>query len=309
MVYKQRFNPGAQFGLLILFIVLGMILSSIVAGLIGNQVLNVDLQDLASTLMKPENTQISRVLQIITSFLIMGMPALAVGIITGHTPIEFLGFRSAGSAKQLAMVTLMVFAGLIFSGGLGELNRIIPIKKEWATYFQSLEDNYNSEVLSMSKMQNTYDFIVSLFVLALIPAIFEEMLFRGALQQITISLVRNAFLGILITSIIFSAIHGSYYGFLPRLFLSIMLGYIFYYSKNIWLNITAHFLNNAYALSAMYSLSREGKLTSESMNETYPLYYILIGGVILFALFIVFKKESVKFLPAPVITKEINTSA
>ncbi len=306
-MYQQRFNPLAQFALLVVFCGLGIMLSSIVAGLIGNAVLNVDLGDLAGALMKPENTQISRVLQIITSFLIMGMPALAVGIITGQTPIEFLGFRTAGSAKQLAIVTLMVFAGLIFSGGLGELNRIIPIKKEWATYFQSLEDNYNSAVLSMGKMQNNYDFILSLFVLALIPAIFEEMLFRGALQQIAISLVRNAFLGILLTSIIFSAIHASYYGFLPRLFLGMMLGYIFYYSKNIWLNIAAHFLNNAYALSAMYSLSREGKLTAESMNETYPLYYILIGGSILLVLFIVFKKESTKFLPAPGISNEINT--
>jgi len=182
-MYQQRFNPVAQFALLTVLCGLGIILSSIVAGLIGNAVLNVDLKDLGEALMKPENTQVSRVLQIITSFLIMGMPALAIGKITGQTPIAFLGFRAAGNAKQLGIVALMVFAGLIFSGGLGELNRMIPIPKDWATYFQSLEDNYNKEVMSMGKMESAYDYIAALAVLALVPAIFEEMLFRGALQQ------------------------------------------------------------------------------------------------------------------------------
>lgn len=160
----------------------------------------------------------------------------------------------------------------------------------------------------MGKMGSAYDYIAALAVLALVPAIFEEMLFRGALQQVAISLTRNAFAGIFITGIVFSAIHASYYGFLPRLFLGMMLGYIFYYSKNIWMSIAAHFLNNVYALTAMYSLSREGKLTPESMNETYPLYYILIGGGLLYVLFILFKKESTRVLPKHITINEINAA-
>jgi membrane protease YdiL (CAAX protease family) len=108
--------------------------------------------------------------------------------------------------------------------------------------------------------------------------------------------MRNAFAGIFITSIIFSAIHFSYYGFLPRLFLGLMLGYIFYFSKNIWLNITAHFLNNAYPLTAMYALSRQGRSSEDVLQETYPLYYGVIGAVILIFLFMAFKKESQRVL-------------
>jgi uncharacterized protein len=128
------------------------------------------------------------------------------------------------------------------------------------------------------------------------PAIFEEMLFRGSLQQIMIALTRNAFIGILITSILFSASHVSYYGFLPRLFLGIMLGYLFYFSKNIWLSIIAHFLNNAYSLAVMFALSRTGKLNMEPLDETYPLYYGIIGAAVIILLFIAFDRESKKLL-------------
>lgn len=306
MMYQQRFNPLSKFAMLLCLCGAGIILSSIVTGLVGNAVLHTDLKNLAAELMKPENVQLSRTLQVITSFLIMAMPALAMGSITRENPIQQLGFRAPGNAFQTGVVILMVIAGFLLSGSLGELNKLIPIPQSAATYFKGLEDNYNKQVMSMGSMRSAADYFYSLIVLALVPAIFEEMLFRGALQQIIVSGTRSAFWGILITSIIFSAIHVSYYGFLPRLFLGMMLGYIFYYSKNIWMNIAAHFLNNAYGLTGMYLLSREGKLTPEAMNETLPLYYGLIGAVIVYFLFVAFKKESEKLLLNHGITNNAN---
>lgn len=306
MMYQQRFNPLSKFALLLSLCGAGIILSSIVTGLIGNTVLHVDLKNLAAELTKPENTQLSRTLQVITSFLIMAMPPLVMGKFTSETPIEQLGFRAPGNILQLGTVVLIIAAGFMLSGALGELNRLIPIPQNTAAYFQKLEDNYNKQVMSMGSMQSGADYFFSLIVLALVPAIFEEMLFRGALQQILITGTRSAFWGILITSIIFSAIHLSYYGFLPRLFLGMMLGYLLYYSKNIWMSIAAHFLNNAYALTGMYILSRQGKLTPESMNDTYPLYYGLIGALLIYFLFTYFKKESEKVLSKHVFTTPEN---
>jgi hypothetical protein len=70
---------------------------------------------------------------------------------------------------------------------------MIPLPKSAEIYFKKLEDEYNKEVLSITSMKTGFDYIVSLVVLALVPAIFEEMLFRGCLQKIMISLMRNAF--------------------------------------------------------------------------------------------------------------------
>ena len=131
-------------------------------------------------------------------------------------------------------------------------------------YFQSLEDEYNKEVFAIANMKTVSDYIASIIVIALLPAMFEEMLFRGSLQPIMINISKNAVAGIIITSILFSALHGSYYGFLPRLALGLILGFIYYYSKNLWLSITFHFLNNALGITQMYALSRKGMLTFKS---------------------------------------------
>ncbi|HEY2728089.1 MAG TPA: CPBP family intramembrane glutamic endopeptidase, partial [Parafilimonas sp.] len=116
---------------------------------------------------------------------------------------------------------------------------------------------------------------------------------RGALQPIMINLTKNAFIGILITSILFSAIHMSYYGFLPRLALGLIIGYLFYFSKNLWLSSIMHFLYNAFGVTQLYALSKQGLLTSTSVNDDgFPLYYGLIAAGILYVLFIFFKRES-----------------
>jgi CAAX protease family protein len=224
------------------------------------------------------------------------LPAFMVTAINGGNAVEKIGFNEVMSGSQVLIVVSMVITGFFISGALSELNQMIPITKSATNYFQKLENEYNKQVMVLGNMKSTADFIFSIFVLALVPAIFEEMLFRGTLQQIMIALTRNAFAGILITSIFFSAIHLSYYGFLPRLFLGTMLGYIFYFSKNLWLSIVAHFLNNAYSLTVMFALSRSGKLNMEALNETYPLYYGVFGIVVIILLFIAFHRESKKLL-------------
>ncbi|CAN5270279.1 hypothetical protein BH11BAC6_BH11BAC6_03030 [soil metagenome] len=293
MLNNQRLTPVSQFALLLSFCGLGIILLSLLTGLIATNVLHVKLDQAVEAIFKPENVQVSRLLQVFSSFLMWGVPAIGVAAISGKDPVRQLGFNEVLSGKQFFFIVLMIIAGFALSGALGELTRLVQIPKNAATYFQSLEDNYNKEVMMFATMKNINDYIFSIMMLAIVPALFEEMFFRGCLQQVMVSLTKNATAGILITSIIFSAIHVSYYGFLPRLFLGLLLGYIFYYSKNIWLSVAAHFLNNAFAVTSIYSLSRSGKLTPEAMNEdTYPLYYGLIAAAVIYALFLAFRKES-----------------
>jgi|SRR5215831_1772024 len=295
MIREQRFNPLSQLALLLVLCGGGFIASGLIALVIGNQ-LHIDPKNLADELMKPENVSWNRLFQVFSSFLFMALPAFVIASINGRNPAKKLGFNEAISRNQILIVVFMVIAGFLVSGALGDLNQMIPVPKTAEVYFKQLEDEYNKEILSVGYMKTTYDFVISIIVLAFIPAIFEEMLFRGCLQKIMISLTRNVFVGIFITSIIFSAIHFSYYGFLPRLFLSIMLGYIFYFGKNLWLNITAHFLNNAYPLTVMFMLGREGKLNTGVLEETVHWGYGIVGAIILIGLFVLYKKESERVL-------------
>lgn len=145
-----------------------------------------------------------------------------------------------------------------------------------------------------------------MLVMALAPAIFEEVLFRGAFQKVFTGWTKNAWAGIIITSIIFSAIHFSYFGFLPRIALGIILGLIFYYTNNLWLSILLHFLNNGFVVTQLYILTKQGKPIEKVMDETMPLWWGFIAFALLFVLFRLLQTES-KLLKkeSPVIDQKI----
>ncbi len=92
----------------------------------------------------------------------------------------------------------------------------------------------------------------NIFIIAVLPAIGEEMIFRGVLQKILARMVRSEHLAIWITAFIFSSLHLQFFGFLPRFILGLVFGYLFYWSGTLWLPILAHFVNNAVSVAGEY---------------------------------------------------------
>ncbi len=88
------------------------------------------------------------------------------------------------------------------------------------------------------------DLAVNLLVMAVAPAIAEELFFRGSLQK-TLAQAMNAHAAIWLTAAIFSAVHLQFYGFVPRMLLGAALGYLFWLTGSIWPSVVAHFVNNA----------------------------------------------------------------
>jgi membrane protease YdiL (CAAX protease family) len=99
---------------------------------------------------------------------------------------------------------------------------------------------------------------------------------------------------IILTSVIFSAIHISYYGFLVRFALGVILGYIFYYSGSIWLSSFLHFLFNGFQVTAMYLAKDSGKLNGKGVEENFHLWAGVPALVVLIIVFYLFKKESLR---------------
>jgi membrane protease YdiL (CAAX protease family) len=128
--------------------------------------------------------------------------------------------------------------------------------------------------------------------MAVLPAVGEEMLFRGGLQNFLTRATRSPWLSIIIVSGLFSLIHFSFFGFLPRLFLGLVLGAIFFYTQNLWLAVFAHFLNNAFAVTAMYVYVRQGKRMEQAMNDDVVSYWALLFLPVLIYLFMQLKKTA-----------------
>lgn len=126
-------------------------------------------------------------------------------------------------------------------------------------------------------------FVVNLVVVALIPAIAEEVLFRGALLNFIYTCFARHHLAIWVSAILFSLMHGQFYGFVPRLFMGLMLGYVAYYSMSIWPAIALHFINNALAVCASYFQWDQSGIEMLHTDYQFPVWHVIVSVVLTIA--------------------------
>lgn len=307
MNQKAQISFPVQFLLLLGLVGIGMVIGSLLMAALGTSLLDVSLLDVPDAMNKPENANISRLLNTIATLIAFLVPSLVFAKIVNRQPLNYLGFNLKMNTRQIGLVVLITFAGMILSGALGMLNQDIPLSEEWLKKAKALEQTYKNAMLNMAYMNSISDFILAILVMALAPAIFEEVLFRGAFQKIFIQWTKNAWLGIIITSILFSAIHFSYFGFLPRIALGMILGLIFYYTNNLWLSILQHFLNNAFIVAQLYIVQSQGKSVEKAIDETMPVWWGLVGLALLVLLFKQLYKQS-KTVSSSIISSEPITT-
>ena len=291
---RPEMSPLAQFGMLLALTGAGLVLAGIVQLVIMMAgIKDLSFTDVESVMLAPKNAFIVQLSQIAASICLFVLPAFIFTKVSGKKFSSYYKFNGKSHGRLWMLTIGIALTGILVSEGLGLINEAIPLSHHLESYFKHLEDNYANQMSAMVKLNNPSEYLVAIFIVAFLPAICEELFFRGALQQIMVSWTRSAFWGIVITSAVFSAIHFSYYGFLSRFFLGITLGYIFYYGRNIWLNILVHFLNNALAITFMYiQLHQQHKPLKEVMNSASGLdfYYIIIAATIFAYLFRRFKK-------------------
>lgn len=190
----------------------------------------------------------------ISSALIFIAPPLILYAFTRYQPMRELGFRKPNPAWLLLIGVILMFVSLPLTNLLTTWNE----KLNFGAAFESLEellkqleDTAGDLTERMLQVDSIGGLLFNLLVIALIPAIGEELTFRGVLQQ---ALTRrcNVHVAVFLSAFIFSFIHFQFYGFLPRMFLGLILGYMFYYSGSIWTSILMHFVNNGAAVVVAY---------------------------------------------------------
>ncbi|MGV3594934.1 MAG: CPBP family intramembrane glutamic endopeptidase [Sediminibacterium sp.] len=279
-----------------------MVFGSLLVAALGSNMLGVSLLQVPDALNRPQNANISRLLNTLATLVAFLIPAIVFAKVLSKQPFSWLGFNKRMNGKQILIVVLITFAGMILSGSLGMLNQKIPLSENLLKQAQQLENAYKNAMMNMAHMTSLTDYLLAMLVMALAPAVFEEVLFRGAFQKVFVGWTKNAWAGIIITSILFSAIHFSFFGFLPRIALGLILGLIFYYTNNLWLSILLHFLNNGFVVTQLYILSAQGKAIDKVMDETMPIWWGSIALILLVVLFRLLLAESNRLKPATIVT-------
>ncbi len=153
--------------------------------------------------------------------------------------------------------------------------------------WRALQKTTSEEAAFLMSVDSIPAFLATVFVMAVMPAVLEELFFRGILQRLFTSWFKNAFWAIILTSIIFSLCHGELFSFVPRVLLAIVLGSLFFFSGNLWYSILAHFMNN-FANCLFVYFSNKGVIASQD-SATYSQSPVLIAlSLILIVLFFFF---------------------
>ncbi len=250
-----------------------------------------------SDMENPVNISVLKFMQIIQSIGLFIVPPFILAYIFKNKNQSYLSLKHFPSAASLVLVPLAIILSIPVINFFAELNSWIVFPES----LRDLEQTFKSSEESAQRITELFlsvdtvsGLLMNLFMMALIPAVGEELLFRGVFQKLFTDAFKSHHLGILISAILFSAIHMQFYGFFPRMFLGMLFGYLLVWSKSMWLPMLAHFVNNGFIVVLSYiaaiNSSSEGIEDVGSTSETmiYALYsFVIISGVF----YIIYRKE------------------
>ncbi len=248
-------------------------------------------QDVASLGLSPA---IIRAVIVFQGVLVFILPVVFFLFILRRTTFNFLTITTGFNPMLLIFGILAILFSYPLIEWVGNLNAALQLPsglQEVEQWMKGKEKESAFAAESLLKDKSVTGLIGNLLTIAFTAAFSEELFFRGMMQKTLLKTRLNAHFAIWLTAFIFSAIHLQFYGFLPRLFLGAILGYLFYFSGNLWVSITAHFVNNALVVLVGYFSSDVALNPLENSNETtmfgtHPVFaavsLIMVFGVLFF---------------------------
>ena len=224
-----------------------------------------------------------KIMQLILTLFTFLLAPIAVGYIWYEKLSDAYSLNRKPPVKMIFWVIMLMFAITPLINLLSYVNEqmVLPgFMKNIEVYFKEMEDAAAQLTEKMLVMNTTSDLIVNLIVMAVAPALCEELYFRGTLLNI-FSEGRNRHAAIWIVAIIFSLIHFQMYGFIPRMILGALLGYLMMWSGSIWVPVIAHFTNNAMAvITSGFGQTNEQLKKLEDIGKAETFWYGIVSLLI-----------------------------
>ena len=189
------------------------------------------------------------------------LPPLCVAYLWSEQPLkwlrasEFQGFKVSGSAILLMLVALPAINLLSYWNQQMSLPAFLEPLEQW------MKTSEESAKVLTEQFMNATTFgglIINILLMALLPALGEELTFRGVLMNFFEVKGKRVHLAIWCTAILFSAIHLQFYGFVPRMLMGALFGYMLVWTGSLWVPILMHFTNNAAAVVLYFVSLRAG---------------------------------------------------
>ena len=233
-------------------------------------------------LLNLTETGLLKLSQLLLSVGVIVLPPIVLAYLISEKPQHFLLLdKKKMNWTDLILVVIFMILIIPFINLLGDLNHQLVLPKMFSgieLWMKTSEEQATALTEKFLKVNTFQGLLINIFLISVIPAIGEELYFRGALQGV-IRDWKGVKTSIWITAIIFSTIHFQFYGFVPRMLMGAFFGYLLVWSENMWLPIVAHFTNNVIAVLFYYLQFNGSKLPDiDSIGIGNTLWIGLLSG-------------------------------
>ena len=236
---------------------------------------------------------VQRPLQAVQTVGLFMLPPFLLAYVCSTDTLRFLYLKKTTKTTNYLYVILFMLVAIPFVNFLSDINHRLVLP-EWLsgleTWMKTSEQQAEDLTMRMSNTGTINGLLLNILVMALLPALGEELMFRGALLRI-FQQWKNKHLAIWVAAAIFSAVHLQFYGFLPRMMLGACFGYMLLWTGSLWLPIVAHFVNNAFIV-VVYFLNYRGFIDIDVEFGAGNTWWVgVISGIVAGGLFWLMRRK------------------
>lgn len=228
-----------------------------------------------------ENRQLLGALQMGYTIFVFLFPAFLYALLQKKNVWRTYSLNRVPNMTVLMLGVGAIVCSIPFILTTSELNLKLPLPD----FLVHDEDRLEGMLGALMEMNSIGQLAFNLLMMAVLPAIAEEVFFRGGLQRLFRQATGNADIAVIVSAVVFSSIHMQFSGFIPRLVLGMLFGYMFYWSRNLWVPIVCHMIYNGYQIVLYYIYSKDGSLPDAEEfagEQTIPVWASLISVLLMF---------------------------
>lgn len=156
---------------------------------------------------------------------------------------------------SIPLVIIVMLTFLVADSAIIQWNQELHLPealKSFEDWARATEDDLARVTKLLTQFHTVGDFLIGFAVVAVVAGVAEELLFRGIIQSELYRGTNNIHIAIWVSAFLFSAIHFQFFGFVPRMLLGALFGYLYYWSGNIFVPMFAHIVNNGFLVIMIY---------------------------------------------------------
>jgi membrane protease YdiL (CAAX protease family) len=275
-------SPPLKLLVLVFVILISLLFTLIFAIVLGFAIFGGGMLDYVQEgleLSDPAFLPVIQYLQIVNTIGLFLLPALVFAILADRMPWRYLSMKVSPRLFTIIMGSAVIVSILPFIAWLAELNGAMVLP-EWLSGLEDWMRSSEDQAVELTEMFLSTSTIgglaINLIMIAILPALGEEFLFRGVILRLFGEWTKNTHIAVLISAFLFSALHLQFYGFLPRFILGVVLGYLFVWTRSVWVPVIIHFVNNGIAVVGGWYYARgEVDKDIESIGRADQAWVIL----------------------------------